>query len=101
MIVNEMVLIHKTPAKWSKRDWLETKMGEQKNAFPEKTLPESSQIFSLIPEDIYIQMSLEICENLGIDQLHIVQGVSQDEEKNWISEHEEGRYKINEKIWVY
>lgn len=93
-----MVLIHKTPAQWSKKDWLMNQFGDSKSVIPKKDLPSHSLVRTLLEDDIYIQLCLKLCDLLSIDKLHIVQGFSGSEQRNWVGEEEVGEYQISNKI---
>ena len=93
-----MVLIHKTPAQWSKKDWLMNQFGVSKSVIPKKDLPSNSLVRTLFDNDVYIQLCLKLCDLLGIDKLHIVQGFSGSEQRNWVSEEEVGEYQISNKM---
>ncbi len=96
--MKEMVLFHKTPASWNKLDFLERAQLADERKIERKTLKESSDLHTLFASDIYIQLSLEICKALDCSHLHIVQGFSKDEQRNWISGEEEGQYEITDKM---
>ena len=93
-----MVLIHKTPAQWSKKDWLMNQFDDSKSVIPKKELPSGSLVRTLLDDDIYVQLCLKLCDLLSIDKLHIVQGFSGSEQRNWVSEEEVGEYQISNKM---
>ena len=76
IFLKSMVLIHKTPAQWSKKDWLMNQFDDSKSVIPKKDLPSNSLVRTLLDDDIYIQLCLKLCDLLSIDKLHIVQGLS-------------------------
>ena len=96
--MKEMVLFHKTPASWNKLDFLEKSQLADERKIERKTLNESSDLHALFASDIYIQLSVEICKALDCSHLHIVQGFSKDEQRNWISGDEEGQYEITDNM---
>jgi glycosyltransferase involved in cell wall biosynthesis len=48
--------------------------------------------------DVYIKLVIEICNKLGIEELHIVQGYSPSEERNWLSGVSNAVYKLSNGI---
>ena len=95
-----MVLIHKTPAIWNKSSSLIKsnrgvsnflKLNDKSPSFKPGT-----DLLELFDTDIYIQMCRQICKILDIDELHIVQGLLDSEEKNWTTHHSEGYCKVDE-----
>lgn len=95
MIMKKMVLFHKTPAIWSKLDYVEEALPAELSDIKTGTLEEDSAIFSLFHSDIYIRLSQFICHHFGIKELHIVQGFSEGEKRNWINGEKKGKYKID------
>ncbi len=95
-----MVLFHKTTAIWNKA----SSLGESKNSasnfliFDKKppSFEPNQEMMEFFDTDIYIQMCKQICKILGIGELHIVQGLLDDEEKNWTTHHIEGYCKVDE-----
>lgn len=98
IFLKSMVLIHKTPAQWSKKDWLKDQFGDSESVIPKKNLSSNSLVRTLLDDDVYIQLCLKLCDLLGIDKLHIVQGFSGSEQRNWVSEEEVGEYHISDKM---
>ena len=96
--MKEMVLFHKTPASWNKPDFLEQALLAEKSKIERKTLEESSDLHNLFASDIYIQLGVEICKALDCNHLHIVQGFSENEQRNWISCEEKGRYEVTDNM---
>ena len=96
MRMKRMVLFHKTPAIWSKLDYVEEAFQTDLSPIEDGTLEEDSEIFSLFYSDIYIRLCESICHNLGIEELHIVQGFSEGERRNWINGEKKGRYQIDD-----
>lgn len=96
--MKEMVLFHKTPASWNKQDFLEQARLDDDSKIERKTLEESSDLHALFASDIYIQLGVEMCKALDCSHLHIVQGFSKNEQRNWISGEEEGQYEVNDII---
>ena len=96
--MKEMVLFHKTPASWNKPDFLQQAQLAEKSKIGRKTLDESSDLHALFASDIYIQLSVEMCKVLDCSHLHIVQGFSKNERRNWISGEEEGQYEVTDKM---
>lgn len=96
--MREMVLFHKTPASWNKPDFLQRAQLAEKSKIGRKTLEESSDLHALFASDIYIQLGVEMCKALDCSHLHIVQGFSKNERRNWISGEEEGQYEVTDKM---
>jgi len=96
--MKEMVLFHKTPASWNKPDFLQRAQLAEEGKIERKTLEESSGLHALFASDIYIQLSVEMCKALDCSHLHIVQGFSKNEQRNWISGEEEGQYEVTDKM---
>ena len=96
--MKEMVLFHKTPASWNKPDFLQRAQLAEEGKIERKTLEESSGLHALFASDIYIQLSVEMCKALDCSHLHIVQGFSKSEQRNWISGEEEGQYEVTDKM---
>jgi len=96
--MREMVLFHKTPASWNKPDFLQRVQLAEKSKIGRKTLEESSDLHALFASDIYIQLGVEMCKALDCSHLHIVQGFSKNERRNWISGEEEGQYEVTDKM---
>lgn len=93
-----MVLILKTPAIWNKKDNLPVSPIADDRLSEENPLEITPELNSLFKTDLYIMMSKSICEKLELDELHIVQGFSSDEKRNWINAETAGRYTIDDKI---
>ncbi len=96
--MKEMVLFHKTPASWNKADFLKQVQLEEGSKIERKKLEKSSDLHALFASDIYIQMGIEMCKVLDCSHLHIVQGFSENEQRNWISGEEEGRYDVTDNM---
>lgn len=96
--MKEMVLFHKTPASWNKPDFLQRVQLAEESKIERKTLEESSDLHALFASDIYIQLGVEMCKALDYSHLHIVQGFSKNEQRNWISGEEKGQYKVTDKM---
>lgn len=96
--MKEMVLFHKTPASWNKPDFLEQAQLAEESKIERKTLDESSDLHALFASDIYIQLGVEMCKALDCSHLHIVQGFSKNEQRNWISGEEEGQYEVTDEM---
>ena len=96
--MNEMVLFHKTPASWNKADFLQDVQLVEGSKIERKKLEKSSALYALFDSDIYIQLGIEMCKALDCGHLHIVQGFSKNEQRNWISGEEEGRYEVSDNI---
>ena len=82
--MKKMVLIHKTPASWNKKEHLPKPPDGNNKTSESEILNFDSELKSLLETDLYIAISRDLCEKLEIDELHIVQGFSPTEEKNWI-----------------
>jgi len=95
-----MTFFHKTPAMWNKTISLEIPSGRvQDLSMMKKNISSFSpnqEMLELFETDIYIQMCKHICKILEIEELHIVHGVSEKEEKNWITHDSEGYCKVDE-----
>jgi len=96
--MKEMVLFHKTPASWNKADFLQQVQLVEGSKIERKKLEESSDLHALFASDIYIQLGIEMCKALDYSHLHIVQGFSENEQRNWISGEEEGRYEVTDNM---
>jgi hypothetical protein len=94
--MKKMVLFHKTPALWSKLFHVEQAFLATPSPLEQGTLEGDSEIFSLFQTDIYIRLCESICHYLGIEELHVVQGYSEDEQRNWINGETKGQYQIND-----
>ena len=95
MMMKKMVLFHKTPAIWSKLDYVEEAFFSDSSEIESGTLERDSKIFSLFHSDIYIRLCETICHRLGIEELHVVQGFFDGEKRNWINGEKKGKYQIN------
>ena len=91
-----MVLFHKTPALWSKLDHVDQAFLANLPPLEQGTLKGDSEIFSLFQTDIYIHLCEQICQYLGIEELHVVQGYSEGEQRNWINGESRGKYQVND-----
>jgi len=96
--MKKMVLIHKTPAIWNKKEHLPKPPSGNNKSSESDILDFDSELKSLFETDLYIGISRDLCEKLEIDELHIVQGFSPNEKKNWINAGTAGKYAINDKI---
>lgn len=92
-----MVLILKTPAIWNKIEQLPVSPIVADRLFDDNIFEITPELKTLFETDLYIMMSKSICEKLELDELHIVQGFSPDEKRNWINAETAGRYTIDEK----
>ena len=88
------ILIHKTPATWNVAGAGEILVESTQNLNPNQDLI-PSQVTDMMATDVYIQLVMTICEKLGIEDLHVVQGYSPDEERNWLSGESDITYKIS------
>ena len=95
--MKKMVLIHKTPAIWNKEENLPKSFSGNTKSSESEILDFDGELMSLFETDMYIAISKEICNKLGIDELHIVQGFSPNEERNWINAGAAGKYVIDDK----
>lgn len=96
--MKEIVLFHKTPASWNKPDFLNQFQMIEESEIKQKPLDNSSDLHALFESDIYIQLGIEMCRVLGCSHLHIVQGFSENEQRNWISGEEKGRYEVTDNM---
>jgi hypothetical protein len=94
--MKKMVLFHKTPALWSKLEHVEQAFLADLPPIEQGELKGDSDIFSLFQTDIYIRLCESICHYLGIEELHVVQGYSESEQRNWINGETKGKYQIND-----
>ena len=92
------VLIHKTPASWNAIEDHENSLADfvQSTAVQNKPIP--PEVDSLMETDVYIKLVIDICKKLGIEELHIVQGYSPSEERNWLSGISNAVYKLSNGI---
>lgn len=96
--MREMILFHKTPAKWNKSGVFGT---NDRVSGPPSHLPEHSVtagINTLVSDDIYIQLCDRLRKECGFDRLHVVQGFRAEEEKNWFVEEQQGRFVVSETL---
>ena len=93
-----MVLIHKTPAIWNKEEHLPKPPSANNKSSESNLLDVDSELKSLFETDLYIAISRILCEKLELDELHIVQGFSPNEKRNWINAGTAGKYAIDDKI---
>ena len=94
--MSEMVLFHKFPAKWNKKEFIEHQLADSNSVQTLLQQAITTGINSMLEEDIYIQLCSELRELHGIGHLHIVQGFIPDEAKNWFVEEQAGRYPVNQ-----
>lgn len=94
--MSQMVLFHKFPAKWNKKEFIEDQFADSNSVQTLLQQAITTGINSMLEEDIYIQLCSELRELHGIDHLHIVQGFVPDEAKNWFVEEQAGRYPVNQ-----
>ena len=93
--MKRMVLFHKTPAQWSKLEHVEQAFLADLSTLESGSLTDGSEIYSLFHSDIYIRLCETICHHLGIEELHVVQGFSHGEKRNWINGEKIGKYQID------
>jgi len=96
MMMKRMVLFHKTPAQWSKLEYVEEAFLADLSTLESGILEDDSEIYSLFHSDIYIRLCEAICHHLDIDELHVVQGFSDGEKRNWINGEKKGKYQIDD-----
>ena len=89
------ILILKTPAAWNVDGTGELSSLEsiQKENTNQDFVP--SSVTELMATDVYVQLVMAICKKLGIKDLHVVQGYSPDEERNWLSGEFNLTYKLS------
>lgn len=101
-----LVLIHKTPAKWNRPDTIPS--NAESPAFRPKhqaskfaKIEMTNEIKSFFESDIYVQLCLQLCKELGISEFHVVQGYDAEEKRNWLSGDVAGMCEISEytKYW--
>ena len=92
------VLIHKTPASWNVTGESEDSLADFVQSKVEQNKPIPPEVDRLMGTDIYIKLVIDICNKLGIEDLHIVQGYSPSEERNWLSGVSNEVYKLSNSI---
>jgi len=94
--MSKMVLFHKTPAKWNKPSLINSLNYNEPELGQDTELNLDQEIIEFIQTDLYVKLTKQLCNSLGIDELHIVQGYSPDENRNWSSGTSEGFFNIDE-----
>lgn len=84
--VERLVFFHKTPAMWNKAKNLPNQpkfkpVKKMRDQLKNKILDEEMKLF--LETDVYFQMCKRICNELGIDEIHVVHGFMEGEERNW------------------
>lgn len=84
--MERMVFFHKTPALWNKDGNLSKQpptksISKMKQQFSKNKL--DSEISDFLSTDVYFKICRIICDELGIEELHIVHGFMEKEERNW------------------
>ena len=97
--MERMVFFHKTPALWNKDSDLSKEpsnksISKMKQQFSKNNLdPEISDFLST---DVYVKICKMICEELGIEELHIVHGFMKEEKRNWSVGEKKGWSKVDQ-----
>lgn len=94
--MSKMVLFHKTPAKWNKPALIKGLNPANFESGKDVELDLNQEISEFIETDLYVKLAKQLCANLEIDELHIVQGYSPEEKRNWSSGTTEGLHRIDE-----
>ena len=94
--MSKMVLFHKTPAKWNKPALIKGLNPAELEFGKDTALVVNHEISEFIETDLYVKLAKQLCANLEIDELHIVQGYSPEEKRNWSSGTTEGFHRIDE-----
>tara|TARA_B100001741_G_C16552775_1_gene600353 strand:+ start:1756 stop:3114 length:1359 start_codon:yes stop_codon:yes gene_type:complete len=94
--MSKLVLFHKTPAKWNKPALIKGLKPSKFELGQDAELNLNQEISEFIETDLYVKLAKQLCDNLGIDELHIVQGYSSEEKRNWSSGTAEGLHRIDE-----
>ena len=94
--MSKMVLFHKTPAKWNKPALIKGLNPAKFESGKDVELDLNQEISAFIETDLYVKLAKQLCANLEIDELHIVQGYSPEEKRNWSSGTTEGLHRIDE-----
>jgi len=94
--MSKMVLFHKTPAKWNKPSLINSLNHDEPELGQDTELNLDQEIIEFIQTDLYVKLTKQLRNSLGIDELHIVQGYSPDENRNWSSGTSEGFFNIDE-----
>jgi len=98
--VERLVFFHKTPAMWNKAKNLpeqpsSSSVGKMRAQFKERALDKGMELF--LETDVYFQMCKSICQEFGINEIHIVHGFMDEESRNWSVSEQKGWSSVDEK----
>lgn len=99
--MKHLVLLHKTPASWNKKETLDSLQMNDGNGevFPELTV--SDGLASMLQDDVYINICESLGEAAGFDMVHIVQGYEPGEPRNWFVEELAGRCLVKPNLMYW
>ena len=97
--MERMVFFHKTPALWNKDRNLSKQpstksISKMKQQFSKNKL--DSEISDFLSTDVYFKICRIICDELGIEELHIVHGFMEKEERNWSVSENKGWFDVDQ-----
>lgn len=99
--MKHLVLLHKTPASWNKKETLDgLQINDEKGeVFPELTM--SDGLASMLQDDVYINICESLGQAAGFDMVHIVQGYEPEEPRNWFVEEQAGRCLVKPNLMYW